>query len=66
MSVSSIASLVSNASATRTDQAISIAVLKKALDAETSTASALLDALPAVPTTSSLPPNLGRTINTTA
>lgn len=66
MSVSSIGSLSTNLSPAKTDQAIGIAVLKKALDSEKSTASALLDALPSVPTTSSLPSNLGRTINTTA
>lgn len=66
MNVSAIGSLSTNLSTAKTDQAIGIAVLKKALDSETSTASALLDALPKVPTTSNLPPNLGRTINTTA
>ncbi|MEB0134711.1 YjfB family protein [Actimicrobium sp. CCC2.4] len=66
MNASSIGSLSTNLSSAKTDQAIGIAVLKKALDSEKSTASALLDALPAVPTTSSLPSNLGRTINTTA
>ena len=66
MSDSSIGSLSTNLSSAKTDQAIGIAVLKRALDNETSTASALLDALPPVPTTSNLPSNLGRNINTTA
>jgi hypothetical protein len=66
MNVSSLGSQSTNLSTAKTEQAIGIAVLKKALDSETSTASALLDALPAVPSTSNLPPNLGRNINTTA
>ncbi|MDY7572907.1 YjfB family protein [Actimicrobium sp. CCI2.3] len=66
MNVSSTASLSTNLSTEKTQQAIGIAVLKRALDNDASTASALLDALPAVPTTSNLPSNLGRNINTTA
>ncbi len=66
MNVSAIGSQSTNLSTAKTQQAIGISVLKKALDSEASTASALLDALPAVPTTSNLPSNLGRNINTTA
>ncbi|MFT5589273.1 MAG: hypothetical protein ACI9ZF_001447 [Bradyrhizobium sp.] len=66
MNVSAIGSQSTNLSTAKTEQAIGIAVLKKALDSETSTASALLDALPTVKSASNLPANLGRNINTTA
>jgi hypothetical protein len=66
MNVSAIGSQSTNLSTAKTDQAIGIAVLKKALDSETATASALLDAIPTVPSISNLPANLGRNINTTA
>lgn len=63
----SVISSISNAISTSSgDQSIGIAVLKKALDSEAITASALLDALPPVQRSSNLPPNLGKTINTTA
>ena len=63
----SIISSASNAiSSSSGDQSIGIAVLKKALDAEATTASALLDALPPVQRSSNLPPNLGKNIDTTA
>ena len=65
MNVNSIASLATSMASSRTDQAIGIAVLKKALDAETQTATALISALPASPG-ASLPSNLGQNINTTA
>ena len=63
----SVISSISNAVSTNSsDAAIGIAVLKKALDAEASTASALLDALPPVQRSENLPPYLGQNINTTA
>lgn len=63
----SVISSASNAISTGNgDQSIGIAVLKKALDAEATTASALLDALPPVQRSSNLPPNLGKNIDTTA
>jgi hypothetical protein len=66
MSSDSITSLTNSISTNSTDQSIGIAVLKKALDSETAVAAALLDALPPVQRSENLPPNLGRTINTTA
>lgn len=63
----SITSSVSNAILSSSeDQSIGIAVLKKALDAEATTASALLNALPPIQPSSNLPPNLGKHIDTTA
>lgn len=46
--------------------AISLAVLKKAIDAEAKTAQALINAIPLPASSANLPPNLGQTINTTA
>ena len=46
--------------------AIGIAVLKKAMDAETQTAQALINAIPQPVSSANLPPNLGQNINTTA
>lgn len=46
--------------------AISLAVLKKAIDAEARTAQALINAIPQPASSANLPPNLGQTINTTA
>ncbi|MDP9109055.1 MAG: YjfB family protein [Pseudomonadota bacterium] len=63
MSDSSIGSLVNSLASNSVDPSIGIAVLKKALDSETATAAALLDALPAAPR---LPSHLGNHINTTA
>lgn len=65
MDVSSIAALATNMSSTRTDQAVGIAVLKKALDMQTTSAAILLDALTPA-TSANLPSNLGQNINTTA
>lgn len=61
-----ISSIVSNASSSRTDPAIGIAVLKKALDITTTNAAMLLDAIPSAPSVPNLPANLGKNINTTA
>lgn len=47
-------------------QALSVAVLKKALDSQTQAALSLIQAIPQPPSTSGLPPNVGRNINTTA
>lgn len=44
----------------------SILVLKKALDAQAQTAALLIQAIPRPQSTVSLPPNLGRNVNTTA
>ena len=63
MNISSIANLATNLAAERNDQAVGIAVLKKALDIESTNAAILLEAIPAAPR---LPPNIGQNINTTA
>jgi len=65
MEIGSIASLATSMAQTRTAQDVNIAVFKKALDAQSAGALALLDALPAAPTPR-LPEHLGRNINTTA
>lgn len=65
MDTSSIASLATSMASNATNQAIGIAVLKKAMDIEASGAAALLQAIPQVPA-ANLPPHLGQNINTTA
>ncbi len=65
MDLTSVANLATSISNTGIDQAVGIAVLKKALDTEKATAAALLQALPPVPS-QRLPANLGQNINTTA
>jgi hypothetical protein len=62
MDVSAIAGLATDMSNARVGQDIGIAVLKKALDAASTSATELIDALPAP----NLPSHLGQTINTTA
>lgn len=62
MDVSSIASLATTMAAEKTDAAVGVTVLKKAIDLQASTAAMLLQALPALPAN----PNIGRNINTTA
>ena len=59
---SSLSALVNNTTA----QQLSVAVLKKALDSQTQAALSLIEAIPQPPSSSGLPPNLGRNINTTA
>ena len=63
MDISGISNLASSIADTGTKREVDFAVLKKAMDSETSTAAALVAALPS-PT--NLPPHLGRNINTTA
>ncbi|OFZ68885.1 MAG: hypothetical protein A2Z01_03520 [Betaproteobacteria bacterium RBG_16_58_11] len=58
----SLNALVNNTNA----QELSVAVLKKALDSQTQAALSLIQAIPQPPSTSGLPPHLGRNINTTA
>jgi hypothetical protein len=65
MDVSNIASLATNMAQTRIDQEVGIAVLKKALDAESSLAAGLIAAIPTTPS-ANLPPHLGQNINTSA
>lgn len=64
MEVNSIANLATGMAQERTNQAVGVAVLKKALDAQAGAAMSLIAALPPVP--QNLPPNLGQNVNTTA
>ncbi|MBI1890609.1 MAG: YjfB family protein [Burkholderiales bacterium] len=66
MDVGGIASLATGIEQVKTAQSVSVAVLKKALEAQGSEVLSLLEALPPVTTPSNLPPHLGRNINTTA
>ena len=65
MDAMSIARLSTTIAETGTRQEVSMAVLKKAMDAQASSAAALIEALPPVQT-SNLPAHLGNHINTTA
>ncbi len=62
ISGNSLSALVNSTNA----QELSVAVLKKALDSQTQAALSLIQAIPQPPSTSGLPPHLGRNINTTA
>ncbi|CDG84745.1 YjfB family protein [Janthinobacterium agaricidamnosum] len=66
MDVGGIAQLSITMAQTGTQQAVGIAVLKKAQDIQSSTATALIESLPPVQSTPNLPPHLGSRINTTA
>lgn len=66
MDISAIASYSTSVAETGLKQEVGVAVLKKALQADSATATALIKALPATPSVQNLPPNLGNTINTTA
>lgn len=63
MDVGNISALATGMAQERTANAVSVAVFKKALDAQSSAALALLEAIPQV---QSLPPHLGNNINTKA
>ncbi|QGZ41650.1 putative motility protein YjfB-like [Pseudoduganella flava] len=65
MDAMSIARLSTTIAETGTREEVSMAVLKKAMDAQASSAAALIDALPPVQSTN-LPPHLGNHVNTTA
>lgn len=65
MEINSIANLATTMATTATHQAVSIAVAKKAMDMQASSAAAMLEMLPPV-TSSSLPAHLSQHINTTA
>jgi len=65
MEVTDIARLATTMASTSTAQAVNVAVMKKAMDMQASSAAALLQALPPV-TPANLPPHLGQNINTTA
>jgi hypothetical protein len=64
--VSNIASASTSLSDARTSQAISVAVLKRAIDVSAESATALIAAIPEAPSVPNLPSNLGRNVNTTA
>ena len=63
MEVSSLAATVSSLAATTTNDNISVAVLKKALDSQSQAAAGLLQAIPAPP---NLPAHLGKNVDTVA
>ncbi len=65
MDVSAIAGMATGFEQAKTAQAISVTVLKKALDVQSTSALALLQALPPV-TPVNLPSHLGQNINTIA
>ena len=66
MDVGSIAQLSTTMAETGNRQAVGMAVLKKAQDIQSSTATALIEALPPVPAAPNLPSHLCNRINTTA
>ncbi len=66
MDVTGIANVATTLADVGTSQAIGIAVLKKAQDLATDSATALIEAIPKAPSAQNLPANLGQNINTTA
>ena len=66
MDVAGIANIATAMNDVKTDQAISIAVLKKSMDINAAGALALIEAMPENLPIQSLPPHLGQNINTTA
>ncbi len=62
MDVTSISDVATNLSASATNQAVGIAVLKKAINLESAGALALVAAIPTVSSTN-LPVNIGQNIN---
>ncbi|HEV7814042.1 MAG TPA: YjfB family protein [Janthinobacterium sp.] len=66
MDVTGIAQLSTNLANTGTKEAVDIAVQKKAMDVQASSAAALVQALPPVTSTQNLPAHLGNKVNTTA
>lgn len=66
MNITGVSTLSTAVSATTTNDPVSIAVLKKALAADAQSALSLINGIPAPSAPPNLPPNLGRTINTTA
>ena len=63
MDVTGIAKLSTSIAETGTSQAVDVAILKRAMQIEASTATTLIDAIQPVP---SLPAHLGNSINTKA
>jgi hypothetical protein len=66
MDVASIASMATTMAEANTQQAISIAVLKKAMDSGAAGALSLIEAIPDNQSIQNLPSHLGQNINTTA
>lgn len=68
MDVNAVANLATAQSNARTRDQIDIAVLNKALDAQTLTAASLIESMNSsmVTPAKNLPPNLGQNVNTTA
>jgi hypothetical protein len=66
MEINGITQLATGMAQQRTEQEVSVAVLKKALDVQKGTAAALLAALPQPQPAARLPPHLGQNVNTTA
>jgi len=66
MDVKGIAALATSIAETGTKQEVGVAVLKKAQDIQASSAAALIEAIPPVPSAPNLPAHLGSRINTTA
>lgn len=66
MDVSGIAKLATSVAETGVKAEVGIAILKRAQQIESATATQLIDAIRSVPTVQNLPANLGNTINTTA
>ena len=65
MEIGGIASLATELAQVRTQQEVSVAVLKKALDIERAKAALLLEAIPAAPA-NRLPSHLGQNIDVIA
>jgi hypothetical protein len=66
MDVSGIAKLATSVAETGVKAEVGVAILKRAQQIESATATQLIDAIKSVPTVQNLPANLGNTINTTA
>jgi hypothetical protein len=66
MDVTAMAKLATSIAETGNNQDVGLAVLKKAQDIESATATQLIDAIQPAPTVQNLPAHLGNTINTTA
>ncbi|MBL8496852.1 putative motility protein [Nitrosomonas sp. JL21] len=66
MDVTGIANVATAMSEASTNQAVSVAVLKKAMDVSAAGALALIEAIPDAQSVQRLPSHLGQNINTTA
>jgi hypothetical protein len=66
MDVTGIASVATTLADVGTSQAVTIAVLKKAIDINAESATALIEAIPDNKSLQNLPAHLGQNINTTA